>query len=139
MPPTIVAPPDIRKFFLALLSDLACDGNFESRFKAAHRELHLFFWKLKQDPEYRHFVEQLLFDTNGNYPHAEHIDELIQEFQLSGVLARPNPTYRYNDIAIKSSPEGEEFKRTLTAEQRVSYDRLFDQFKHELGVPIRRQ
>lgn len=117
------------------MADLAQDKNFSRCFKAAHREMHLFFWSLSQTAEYRPFVEDLLFDANGNFPHCEQIDELLQEFQLSGVLSRPNPTYRFNDIAITSSPSGEEFKRNLSEKQRESYHRILDLFKQELGVP----
>ncbi len=125
---------DARRFFLALLVDLVRDKNFENRFKAAHRELHRFFWELKQQEQYKPFVEDLLFDTNGNYPHCDHIDELLQEFQLSGVLSRPNPTYKYNDIAISSSPSADEFKETLSGERRTHYEGIFDDFKRQLGV-----
>jgi hypothetical protein len=124
-----------RKFLLALVADLAQDKNFRACFKAAHRELHLFFWKLKQAADYMPFVEDLLFDANGNFPHCEQLDELLQEFQLSGVLSRPNPTYKFNDICITNSPSGDEFKRSLSDRQRQMYLSILDMFKHELGVP----
>jgi hypothetical protein len=124
-----------RKFLLALVADLAQDKNFRGSFKAAHRELHLFFWKLRQAADYRPFVEDLLFDANGNFPHCEQLDELLQEFQLSGVLSRPNPTYKFNDIAITSSPSGDEFKRNLSDKQRDIYHRILEMFKRDLGVP----
>jgi len=81
-------------------------------------------------------VADLLFDTNGNYPYCDRIDELLQEFQLSGVLSRPNPTYKYNDIAITSSPSAEEFKQSLAASTALqkTYDSIFAQFKAQLGV-----
>ena len=126
---------DVRKFLLALLVDLVDDKNFDNRFKAAHRELHQFFWKLKTNDAYKAFVRELLFDINGNYPHCDQVDELFQEFQLSGVLSRPNPTYKYNDIAITKSPSGEEFKDGLSPEQKKSYENILKDFKQELGVP----
>jgi len=126
---------DARRLLLAILVDLVGDKNFQNCFKAAHRELHGFFWKLKQKKSTKRFVEGLLFDVNGNYPHCEEVDELLQEFQLSGVLSRPNPTYRYNDIAITQSPSGEDFKKELTSERLMSvYDEILAAFKRELGV-----
>ena len=136
MAPAPEPSPDARKLLLALFVDLATNKNYKNCFKAAHRELHQFFWKLKQDELSRPFVENLLFDTNGNYPHCEELDELLQEFQLSGVLSRPNPTYKYNDIAItKKSPSVDELKALLSTEQISTYDEIFDRFKRELGVP----
>ena len=135
MSATSSASLDARKFLLALLGDVACDRNFRRCFKAAHREVHQFFWQLKQRQESKPFVGELLFDTNGSYPHCEQLDELLQEFQLAGVLTRPNPTYRYNDIAITGSPSVEEFKAALSGELRNIYDRILDEFKRELGVP----
>jgi Zn-dependent oligopeptidase len=123
-----------RHFLLALLADLASDKNFRRCFKAAHRELHYFFWKIKQGEETRGFVADLLFDTNGNFPHSEKVDEILQEFQLSGILARPNPTYRYNDITIMNSPSADEFKKNLKDEQKKVYDQVLEDFKKELGV-----
>jgi len=123
-----------RKFLLALLSDLAGDKNYRRCFKAAHKELHYFFWKIKQKANSMEFIKDLLFDTNGNFPHSGQIDELLQEFQLSGILSRPNPTYRYNDIAIDHNPSAEEFKNNLTPEQKTRYEEILKEFKKELGV-----
>jgi len=125
---------DTRKLLLALFVDVTQDRNFKPCFKAAHRELHQFFWRLKQDKRFKPFVQDLLFDTNGNYPHCEQIDELLQEFQLSGVLSRPNPTYKYNDIAIRANPTAEEFRRGLSGQQAGEYQGILDQFKEDLGV-----
>lgn len=125
-----------RGFLLALLSDLANDYlNYKKCFKAAHKELHYFFWNLKNNESSKYFVEDLLFDTNGNFPHSEQIDEFLQEFQLSGILSRPNPTYRFNDITITKSPSAEEFKKNLSADMNKTYQEILEQFKKELGVP----
>jgi len=126
---------DTRKFLLALFVDLVGDKNFSKCFKGAHRELHEFFWRLTRDEQSRPFVEELLFDTNGNYPHSDQIDEVLQEFQLSGVLSRPNPTYKYNDIGITTSPWADEFKDRLSPEHARTYSRILKDFKRELGVP----
>ena len=124
-----------RKFLLALLSDLANDRNYRRCFKAAHKALHSFFWKIKRDENTKYFVQDLLFDTNGNFPHSEMIDEFLQEFQLSGVISRPNPTYKYNDISITSNPYAEEFKKGLNPEENDVYEKILKEFKDELGVP----
>ena len=130
-------PPDVsldtRKFLLALFVDLASDKNYEQRFRAAHRDLNQFFWRLKQNDRFKGFVEDLLFDTNGNYPHCDQIDELLQEFQLSGVLSRPNPTYKYNDIAITRSQFREDFLKCLPAGQEKQFEEVAGLFKRELG------
>lgn len=134
MSPTSTASTDARKFLLALLVDLAGDLNFNRCFKAAHRELHHFFWRVKQNQRSACFVEDLLFDTNGNYPHCDQIDELLQELQLAGVLSRPNPTYRYHDIGIHESPSAGEFKASLSPEQMESYKQVLEDFKRDLGI-----
>ena len=134
MPPTSGASLDVRKLLLALLVDLAADENLKRCFKAAHRELHQFFWRLKQDERFEPFLRDVLFDTNGNYPHSEQIDELLQEFQLCGVLSRPNPTYRYNDIAITRSSARDELTEGLSTEQNSAYQEILQRFKDELGV-----
>ncbi len=131
MPCTTLEP---RKFVLSLLIDLATDLNFKQCFKAAHRELHHFFWRIRQDPQSACFVDDFLFDINGNYPHCQQIDELLQELQLSGVLSRPNPTYKYHDIAVTESPSAEEFKASLSTDQARAYEKVLDSFKHDLGV-----
>lgn len=125
---------DTRKFLLALLVDLASDQNYKPCFRAAHRELHQFFWGLKQDERSKGFVQDLLFDINGNYPHCDQIDELLQEFQLSGVLSRPNPTYKYNDIAITRTQSREDFLKSLSAGQEKEYQEVLTRFKQQLGV-----
>jgi hypothetical protein len=89
---------------------------------------------VKQDAQTGAFVQDFLFDTNGNYPHCEQIDELLQEFQLSGVLSRPNPTYKFNDIRVKKSPYSDEFKNRLTPTQVDAYGGAVAAFKRELGV-----
>jgi hypothetical protein len=124
----------LRGFLLSLLADLTGDRKYKRCFKAAHQELHYFFWNLKKNESFKYFVEDLLFDTNGNFPHSEQIDELLQEFQLSGILSRPNPTYRYNDITITESPSAEEFKKNLSADMKKAYPEILEQFKKELGV-----
>lgn len=131
---TSEAQPTARDFLLALLLELTSDRNFEDCFKAAHREVHQFFWELKRSRQSRAFVEELLFDTNGSYPHSEQIDELLQELQLAGVLSRPNPTYRYNDIAIKEYPSAAEFRNRLSPDDQEKYDVIVTDFKRELGV-----
>ena len=123
-----------RQLLLALLVDLTVDKNYKRCFKAAHKELHYFFWSLKNNESFKCFVEDLLFDTNGNFPHSEQIDELLQELQLSGILSRPNPTYRYNDITITQSPSAEEFKKNLTLDMKNAYEKILEEFKTELGV-----
>ena len=124
---------DTRKFLLALFVDLATDKNFKPRFRAAHRDLHQFFWRLKQEDRSRGFVEDLLFDTNGNYPHCDQIDELLQEFQLSGVLSRPNPTYKFNDIAITRSQSRDDFLKGLPQALEKDYLDVVNRFKQDLG------
>jgi len=131
--PTTSTGRDARAFLAALLVDIVKDKNFRHRFKAGHRQVHQFFWSLQQDERSRCFVEDLLFDTNGNFPHSEQIDELLQEFQLAGVLSRPNPTYRYNDITIKHSSMEKTFKDGLSGEQKAAYESIVTKFKDELG------
>jgi len=123
-----------REFLLSLFVDLANDKNFRPCFKGNHEAVHGFFWTLAQDDTTKPFVVDLLFDANGNYPYSEQIDEFLQEFQLSGVLSRPNPTYKYNDIAITSRSYADEFKKTLSPGQKSIYEKVLSTFKEKLGV-----
>lgn len=125
---------NVREFLLSLFADLANDNNFRPCFKGDHKAVQQFFWTLAQDDKTKPFVVDLLFDANGNYPYSEQIDEILQEFQLSGILSRPNPTYKYNDIAITSSSYADEFKKTLSPDQESIYDKIFYSFKEKLGV-----
>lgn len=125
---------NVREFLLSLFADLANDSNFKPCFKGDHKAMHRFFWKFTQDDKTKPFVAELLFDANGNYPYSEQIDELLQEFQLSGVLSRPNPTYKYNDIAITNRSYADEFKKTLSPDQESIYEKIFASFKEELCV-----
>jgi len=129
-------PIDVRRFLLALCADVVADLNFERRFKSGHRDVHRFFWRLSQAETTRVFVAQLLFDVNGNYPYSSQIDELLQEFQLSGLLARPNPTYRYNDICSPMRSYGDEFRKELSPDEEKSYRAILDTFKKELCVKV---
>ncbi len=126
---------DARQFLLALLANLVKDNRYRDCFQAAHRELHCFFWGLKQDEEAKTFVQDLLFDANGNYPHSEEIDELLQELQLAGVLSRPNPTYRYNEITVTDWSSATGFRRSLSPKQEEVFSRIAEEFKERLGVP----
>ena len=125
---------NLREFLLSLFADLANDKNFRPCFKGDHKAVHRFFWTFTQDDKTKPFVAELLFDANGNYPYSEQIDEILQEFQLSGVLSRPNPTYKYNDIAVTSRSYADEFKKTLSADHRSIYEEILDSFKEKLGV-----
>lgn len=126
---------DTRLFVLALLSDVAGDRRCGSRFKSGHQDIHVFFWGLSREPETEPLVGGLLFDTNGTYPYSLEIDELLQEFQLSGLLARPNPTYRYNDIKFSTPEYSVELKKALSTEQKNAYDQVVERFKQKLCVP----
>ncbi len=134
-PDAPVQAVDIRNFLLALLADLPLDRNYDPpRFIDAHRDIHIFFWHLKQRQDTKLFVQDLLFDTNGNYPHCEQLDELLQEFQLSSLISRQNPAYKYNDIGIANAPYGDEFRRSLGEPLRTVYDGILKEFRSTLGV-----
>jgi len=127
---------NLRELLLSLFADLANDKNFKPCFKASHKILHQFFWEFSQDEQTKPFVADVLFDTNGNYPYSDHIDELLQEFQLSGVLSRPNPTYKYNDIAVTNNSYAEEYKKKLSPDQKNVYEKILGNFKEKLGVRV---
>ena len=127
---------NLRELLLSLFADLANDKNFKPCFKASHKSLHQFFWEYSQCEDTKPFVADVLFDTNGNYPYSDQIDELLQEFQLSGVLSRPNPTYKYNDVAVTNNSYAKEYKEKLSPEQEVVYRTILDNFKKELGVCV---
>ena len=127
-------PIDVKRFLLALFSDVVADFRFERRFKSGHRDLHRFFWLLSREESTRPFVSQLLFDVNGNYPHSLQLDELFQELQLSGLLARPNPTYRYNDICFTTRSYADELQKELSPEEKDAYEKILHAFENELCV-----
>lgn len=127
---------NLRELLLSLFADLANDKNFKPCFKASHKSLHQFFWEYSQGEQTKPFVADVLFDTNGNYPYSDQIDELLQEFQLSGVLSRPNPTYKYNDVAITNNSYAEEYKKKLSPDQKEVYESILGNFKEKLGVRV---
>ena len=123
----------LRDFLLALFADLACDHRYAPSFAGNHREIHRFFWRLSREARFHDFVAEALFDTNGSYPHAARIDELLREFQLSGVLSRPNPTYRYHDIALTTDSYAAQLRERLGEQQREAFTLALARFKEELG------
>jgi hypothetical protein len=92
---------------------------------------------MKKDHARSGFVSELLFDTNGNYPYSEQLDQILQQFQLCGVLSRPNPTYKYNDISISPGPSNQQLRGSLSPEQQGAYRLMADDFKEKLGVPAK--
>jgi len=127
---------NLRELLLSLFADLANDKNFKPCFKASHKSLHQFFWECSQGEQTNPFVADVLFDANGNYPYSDQIDELLQEFQLSGVLSRPNPTYKYNDVAVTNNSYAEEYKKKLSPDQKEFYEKILGNFKEKLGVRV---
>ena len=121
---------NIRRLLLALLSDVAEDKTFSAVLRLGIETSMFFSGNLartkQRNPLWHGFCRY------KGIPSPLQIDELLQELQLSGLLARPNPTYRYNDIKFSKRPYGKELKQDLSENQQQVYDGIVKEFKEEL-------
>jgi uncharacterized protein YwgA len=64
--------------------------------KDYYLKIHHCFYKLKK--RYPTYFSKLYFDENGHRPFSEDLDDIIQDFQVSGLINKLNPSF--NTIII---------------------------------------
>lgn len=59
--------------------------------KNYYAHIHNAFFKLKKG--HPNYFDRLLFDTNGHIPYSKDINDIIQDFQVSGLVNKLNPGF----------------------------------------------
>jgi len=77
--------------------------------------------------------DDLLFDTNGGYPFCEKLDEILSEFQLSGIIGSKNPILKEYSIDIGGIEEKEVYDY-VSPKDVPNIKKLADLFVSNLGV-----
>lgn len=70
-------------------------------FKRSLRSIHKFFYDMSKNPDFSSLFENLLFDTNGQSPFCEELDEILTELQSCDIIGSPNPFLKEYTIKIK--------------------------------------
>lgn len=81
---------------------LESSNNVQS-FKRSLTSIHQFFYDISTTPEFSSLFEDLLFDTNGQSPFCEELDEILTELQSCDIIGSPNPFLKDYTIKIKKS------------------------------------
>lgn len=79
---------------------LESSDNIES-FNRSLRQIHKFFYDISINPKYSNLFEGLYFDTNGQYPFSETLDEILTDLQSCGIIGSSNPLLKEYTIKIK--------------------------------------
>lgn len=59
--------------------------------KNYYSNIHNAFYKLKQS--HPNLFDRLFFDTNGHLPYSKDLNDIIQDFQVSGMINKLNPGF----------------------------------------------
>jgi hypothetical protein len=94
-------------------------------FKRSWTEIHSFFYQMKKNDEFSNLFENFLFDNNGPYPYCEKIDEILSEFQLTGIISSPNPILKEYTINIKKEIDEQNFSFNFEIEKIKKLSTLF--------------
>ena len=81
---------------------LESSNNVQS-FKRSLTSIHQFFYDISTTPEFSSLFEDLLFDTNGQSPFCEELDEILTELQSCDIIGSPNPFLKDYTIKIKKT------------------------------------
>ncbi|NQS98662.1 MAG: hypothetical protein HQ591_09420 [candidate division Zixibacteria bacterium] len=81
---------------LTLIAEISDIGSFPND----HEKIHRTFYELSKNPHFKKYFSEVLFSNELGYLFSDEIDSVINIFHLSGILGRPNPTYRENSINI---------------------------------------
>ena len=63
------------------------------------------FYEAKLDARFSGLLRDFLFDTNGDSPYCEELDDLLLNKHIAGVVGLPNPTWSENRINA-ARPDG---------------------------------
>ena len=72
-------------------------------FKRSLTSIHQFFYDISTTSRFSSLFEDLLFDTNGQSPFCEELDEILTELQSCDIIGSPNPFLKDYTIKIKKS------------------------------------
>lgn len=72
-------------------------------FKRSLTSIHQFFFDISINPEFSSLLDDLLFDTNGQSPFCEELDEILTELQSCDIIGSPNPYLKDYTIKVKKS------------------------------------
>ena len=72
-------------------------------FNRSLKSIHKFFYDMSIIPEFSNLFENLLFDTNGQSPFCEELDEILTELQSCDIIGSPNPFLKEYTIKIRKT------------------------------------
>jgi hypothetical protein len=118
------------EILLAML--LESSGKIKS-FKRSWTKVHSFFFEMKQTEEFSDLFIDFLFDTNGPYPYCEKLDEILSEFQLTGIIGSSNPMLREYLINVNKQ-DTKDLSFSLSAEELSKIEKLANAFSKNVGI-----
>lgn len=75
-----------------IISELLLQYSKKSpQIKNYYTKIHSCFYDLKKS--YPLYFSRLVFDNNGPIPYSEDLDNIIQDFQVAGLINKLNPTF----------------------------------------------
>ena len=78
-------------------------SNDVSSFERSLKSIHKFFYEASVIPDYSSILGNLLFDTNGQSPFCEELDEILTELQSCDIIGSPNPFLKEYTIKIRKN------------------------------------
>lgn len=72
-------------------------------FKRSLTSIHKFFYDISINSKYSTLFENFLFDTNGQSPFCEELDEILTDLQSCDIIGSPNPFLKEYTIKIKKT------------------------------------
>ena len=72
-------------------------------FSRSLTSIHKFFYDISTNSEFSSLLKDLLFDTNGQSPFCEELDEILTELQSCDIIGSPNPFLKDYTIKIKKT------------------------------------
>lgn len=72
-------------------------------FKMSLKSIHTFFYDMSIIPDFSSLFENLLFDTNGQSPFCEELDEILTELQSCDIISSSNPFLKEYTIKIRKT------------------------------------
>lgn len=89
---------------MAIIMAIIIESSNEiNSFKRGLISIHRFFYDISTDPQYSSLFEDLLFDTNGQTPFCEELDEILTDLQSCDIIGSPNPFLKEYTINIKKT------------------------------------
>ena len=100
-------------------------------FKRSLKSIHGFFYDMSTNSDFSSLFENLLFDTNGQSPFCEELDEILTELQSCDIIGSPNPTLKEYTIKIRKTDLNDKiFSFDTKVEELIK--KIATDFSHEL-------